>query len=461
MTVAGSSLETAADEVETGEPAEDAKERLPAAAVLLSLALAAEIFSGNWGNMGMPGAVDRVLIVLGLGAVVLGGQRAMSDLSLRLRPIHILLLVAATYATVSSIAADTFGISKARFALLDRFGLIPFVLFCLAPIVYRRARARRFLLGTLIVVGAYIGLTNLFESLGITALVFPKYISDPNVGLHFGRARGPFVEAVADGLSLYMCGVAAAIGLTVWKKRWVQSACILVIGLAGLGILLTVTRAVWVAAVAGTLAVMLVMKPTRRYVLPAVAVGALGVFLAFQLVPGLQSKADTRIQDERSVWDRYNTNSAALRIVEAHPLFGVGWQTFPAKGADYMRQADTYPLTGATLEVHNVFLSHAAELGLVGSLLWSVALFAAVGGAIVRRGPPELAPWRAGLLAVFIAFLVVANFGPLSYPLPNALLWTWAGIAGGPFFLAAPRKARADAAATQPEPAAAAISSRS
>src|SRR5919198_5776877 len=116
-----------APEAEAALPAvPPARERLPAAAILLTLAIAAEIFSGNWGNFGMPGAADRVLIVLGFVALVLGGRRAVSDRPLRLRPIHLLLLVAATYATASSIGAHTFEISKARFALLDRFGLIPF-----------------------------------------------------------------------------------------------------------------------------------------------------------------------------------------------------------------------------------------------------------------------------------------------------------------------------------------------
>jgi O-antigen ligase len=122
-------------------------------------------------------------------------------------------------------------------------------------------------------------------------------------------------------------------------------------------------------------------------------------------------------------------------MVEAKPVFGFGWQTFITKGVPYIRQSSSYPLTGAGIEVHNVFLSHAAELGLTGSALWTLALFSAVGGAILRRGPPELAPWRVGLVAIFIAFLVVANLGPLSYPFPNLLLWTWAGLAGANHFL--------------------------
>jgi O-antigen ligase len=232
-----------------------------------------------------------------------------------------------------------------------------------------------------------------------------------------------------------MCGVAAVIGLTVWRTRWIRRVCYFVIGLGSLSLLLTLTRAVWIAAVVGTVVAMLVMPRARRWVLPMLAVGTVAVIAALTLVPGLQSKATDRLEQQSPVWDRLNTNRAALKMAETKPLFGFGWQTFSAKGPEYMRQADGYPLTGEGLEVHNVFLSHAAELGFVGAFLWAAALLSAVGGAIVRRGPPELLAWRIGLLAIFVAFLVVANFGPLSYAFPNLLLWTWAGIAGASFFL--------------------------
>jgi O-antigen ligase len=183
---------------------------------------------------------------------------------------------------------------------------------------------------------------------------------------------------------------------------------------------------------------MLAVKQWRKYLLPGAVLVVLGVLAALALVPGLQAKADARLNDESPVWDRYNTNNAAINMIETRPLFGFGWQTFPTTGPDYMRQADKYPITTHTLEVHNVFLSHAAELGLVGSILWLGALLSAIGGALLRRGPPELHAWRIGLLAIFAAFMSVAMFGPLSYPFPNALLWTWAGIAGAPYFLGEP-----------------------
>ena len=54
-----------------------------------------------------------------------------------------------------------------------------------------------------------------------------------------------------------------------------------------------------------------------------------------------------------------------------------------------------------------------------------------VGGSILRRGPPELRPWKIGLIAVFAAWLVIANTTPMSLAMPTLLLWTWAGVARG------------------------------
>src|SRR5438093_1302521 len=74
----------------------------------------------------------------------------------------------------------------------------------------------------LVALGAYLGLTAVFEGLGLDALIVPRYIADPGAGIHFGRARGPFVEAVADGLALFGCGVAAAVAFTHWRAPWAR-----------------------------------------------------------------------------------------------------------------------------------------------------------------------------------------------------------------------------------------------
>ena len=116
-------------------------------------------------------------------------------------------------------------------------------------------------------------------------------------------------------------------------------------------------------------------------------------------------------------------------------MFGFGWQTFATKGPDYLRQTDATRSPGPGSRCTTCSCPTSPSSVSSALLLWCLALFGAVGGAVLRRGPPELAPWRVGLVAVFVTFVVVANLGPVSYPFPNLLLWTWAGVAGSGFFL--------------------------
>ncbi len=81
--------------------------------------------------------------------------------------------------------------------------------------------------------------------------------------------------------------------------------------------------------------------------------------------------------------------------------------------------------------MHNAYLSNAAELGLVGVTLWIVATVAAIGGAIVRPGPPAMWSWRSGLFAIAIMSGIVVFFTPLEGPFSPVVLWTWAGIVWG------------------------------
>jgi O-antigen ligase len=151
-------------------------------------------------------------------------------------------------------------------------------------------------------------------------------------------------------------------------------------------------------------------------------------------VPGLSQDASEREGEDAPVWVRINTANAALSAVEQNPLMGLGWGRFEELGGDYFHQSGDTPLEGLGEGVHNVLLARASELGVIGAFLWLAALLLAVGGAIVRRGPPELLPWRVGLLALAVHWAVVAAATPLPYAFPTLLLFAWAGItrAGAP-----------------------------
>ena len=283
------------------------------------------------------------------------------------------------------------------------------------------------LLAGLTGLGAYLGVLAILESLELTALIFPRYIADPLEGVHFGRARGPFVEAAANGLAMHVCGVAAAVGLATWRSRRARVAAGVVVALCALGLLLTLTRQIWLGATVATFVAMLCTRRLRRYALPAVVAAAVLVVVALAAVPGLRDSASGRASDERPIWDRLNSNRAAVDMVLDRPLLGFGWYSWREHSADYYTQADDYPVTTVG-RPHNVVLSNAVELGIPATLLWLAALALAVGGAALSRAPPELEPWRIGMIAIFINWFVISNFTPLAYAFPNYIVWLWAGV---------------------------------
>jgi putative inorganic carbon (hco3(-)) transporter len=264
----------------------------------------------------------------------------------------------------------------------------------------------------------------LLETVGPKSLVFPRYIENPGIGIHFGRARGPFVEAAANGLALIICGVAATIALVRWRNKLLPLAVLL---LCAAGAVFTLTRQIWLAAVVATVVAMLSRRELRILLVPAAALAAMSVFALFAFVPGFSGKAHSRADDERPVWDRLNSNDAAERMILARPITGFGWATFGVKGLQFYRQAADRPLT-VVARPHNVLLANGAELGVPMTLVWLASLGVAVLGGLRRRGPPDLDDWRTGLVAVAVAWFVVANFTPMNYAFCHAALWLWAGL---------------------------------
>jgi putative inorganic carbon (HCO3(-)) transporter len=189
------------------------------------------------------------------------------------------------------------------------------------------------------------------------------------------------------------------------------------------------------------------VKRTRPWVIPMLVTGLLIVVASLTISPTLRAEAVSSADRQASVWDRQNTDLAALRIIGEYPLSGVGWENFINVSASWIRQQPDYPITGLGLEVHNVFLSHAAELGLPGLMLWGLGLLGGVRRALFRSRQRGSRPareaededlqwweqWRPALVAILICFFVEADLAPFSEPLPNALLWTWIGVMAIPY----------------------------
>jgi putative inorganic carbon (HCO3(-)) transporter len=434
-------------------------------AVMLCAGLTLTLFSGNWTTLGFPGfpfVPDRILLVAVLLALALKSPGAVDLPRVRIRPVHLLMLCVVLYAVASGVLADTLGTKSTVFDLLDRLGAIPFLMFVLAPAIFPGQRERGWLLATLVGIGAYIGLTAIFESIGPHSLVFPSYVRALDISRQSTQATGPFSSVVTEGFACYACAVAAIIASTRWRGAWrwfaigVALACVF-------GSFLTFERGVWIGDVAGVAAAGLFSRDIRRWLLRAVPIAVVAVVALFLLVPGINSTANSRINAIYPVWDRQNQTAAALNMIQAKPLFGFGWDNYANTADPYFRLAPNRLLTGypsslqqADLggtdttqsasaggtgagpglthvegELHDSYLSYAVELGLIGACMWLASVLWGFGSAVFGPGDPDLKAWRTGLLAIAACFLVVCAVDPLSQNFTQLILWTWAGVAAG------------------------------
>jgi putative inorganic carbon (HCO3(-)) transporter len=409
--------------------------REPAYVLLFTAGVIADAISGNAKLIGFPISPDRLLFAAAL-ALLAFDPDAWHALRMRWRAVHTLLVAMLVVVVFSAISVGTLTTQLGLYALLDRLA-IPFLAFTLAPVVYGTERRRLLLARSLAVLGVYLGLTAVFEILGPHALVFPRFIADPNDGITFGRARGPFLASDADGMAMIACGFAGAFLAVRESHRWRATGAVAAV-VCVIGEFLTETRSIWIGAGAGLILVGLLVPRLRR-VLPAALLGlALVIGLALAASPSLRTSVTGRAGDQRSIYDRENTDAAAVRIVEAHPLDGIGWLEFLNEGTEYVRQSPNYPITNVDIEVHNVFLGRAAELGVPGAALFVACLLAGPGRAALRRrrglsGPLPDEPgdaygWWLVYLATATGWIVDAMSSPLPYPMPNLLLWLLAGI---------------------------------
>jgi putative inorganic carbon (hco3(-)) transporter len=396
----------------------------------LTMAIMLAPFSGNWQQIGIPGALapDRWLVVATLTSVFLRSPATRDRPRIRWGPAHWALLAAAAYAAISALAVGSLFQKTDFFKLLEAYGIFPFLVFAVAPVVFPTARERAVLLKGLVALGVYLSLTVFFEMVGPSQLVFPRYIVNAAYGGFQGRGRGPFADPVANGYALFICAIACVIAVSQWRDLRAKIFAAGVAILCAVGTLLTLERSIWISVGVGTLTAGIVIPRARRALIPIAAVGSLAVVATLVLAPGLESRVTTRANDQNPIYDRQNLANAALNMISTRPVFGFGWGQFLQDSPPYFRQSATYPLTAdVATNLHSSIQTYAVELGLLGAGLYVIALFLGMGEALLSRGPPELQAWRAGLVPVVVAFFIIENFVPPTVS-ANLMTWLWAGV---------------------------------
>jgi N-acetylglucosaminyldiphosphoundecaprenol N-acetyl-beta-D-mannosaminyltransferase len=241
------------------------------------------------------------------------------------------------------------------------------------------------LLAALAVLGCYLACTGACEVAGQWSLVFPRYIANPDLGIHFGRARGPELNAVSLGLYITACLLCGWMLLNFSGRRFYQLALVLALPLMAGGVLLTYTRSTWIGLAASGLVVAAFYIPRQWRLSAIVGAGVLGLFvMAASWGQLLGIKREGTVEDsEHSVSQRQSFAYVSWQMFCDHPVFGVGFGRFYDRKLPYLSdRSQNFELESLRpLHHHNTLLSVLTETGLIG-----LAVFIGVFVAWIRSG---------------------------------------------------------------------------
>jgi O-antigen ligase len=307
--------------------------------------------------------------------------------------------------------------------------VVPCVFFHIAGLVFSGDRSLRKLEVFLLIVLAYLTAISIFSMLNLQPLIVPRFIIDESIGIHADRARGPFLQAVANGLCLNLLGLVA---LDSFRRRKLRGIVAGMLFLAvPLALLATKTRAVWIASALSVLCLLFfgsTLKLRRiALALCVLAIVGSGIMLLYR------AEADSfaqRTMDRSPVDFRTEMYSAGWQMFVEKPV--LGWGNEHDIQAEVEKRVSSFHPEYYVF--HNTFLELAVERGLLGLgfYVWlMICLFRLAkrdaGSAEtddVFSNPHFRRLWPL-LLGVY---LLNASAVVMNYQFVNAVLFTIAGI---------------------------------
>ena len=337
-------------------------------------------------------------------------------------PIFGLVLLALSSVLAESYEAQNWSLFAAKW-------VVPFTLYHLAGLVFQDANSvRRFEIFSILIL-AYLSLTAVFFLIDARSLIFPRYILDESLGIHADRARGPFLQAVANGVTLNLLGL---IAMDSFRRRRLRGLLALLFAAAlPVAILATKTRAVW-ASFAGSLLVVPFFSSSSKVKRACLCIlVASGICITTFLVFGdTNTSLSDRLQERGPVEFRMGMYAAGWEMFLDKPL--LGWSADSIQPELARRISDFHP---PYFLFHNTYLEIAVKHGLLGLALYVwviIDLFRL--GARRRKFVPARdgnfldAEFRSLWPVLVIVYLVNASFVVMSYQFVNGLLFTIAGI---------------------------------
>lgn len=299
--------------------------------------------------------------------------------------------------------------------------IVPFALFHIAVLVFRGPSQRRHFAIFAAVALAYLIFVSIAFLADARSLIYPRFILDESMGFHPDRARGPFLQAVANGVSLNLLGILVLVLAQGKKLVWLLWLSLPV------AILATMTRAVWIAFALSAL--VLGFRLVRRRLVAAVV-----LVVAAGLLGGIALGVNDR------AWkDALSDRTSERGPVDARmAVYTAGWEMFKERPFTGWPASRMYAELGRRMEgyhlrifyVHNTYLALLVEFGLPGLVLYGILFFNLF--RLARRGSPDDPAAIRALRKVWPIFLCVylvnACFVDMTYQFVIGLLFTVAGM---------------------------------
>ena len=218
------------------------------------------------------------------------------------------------------------------------------------------------------------------------------------------------------------------------ETRW-QLVVGSIFALGALGLLLTFSRAGWLAFGAGVVFCALVFLKTRqrdaffRWVSIVGAALILMVPFIWQNAPYLgvrlnQNQAFDQVAIEsRSLSERDRLTLAASQIFSEHALLGIGIGALPQ--AEKVRYPDFAAFNAYYQPAHFVLLDVAAETGIFGALAYLVLTIAPWCMLWLNRKRLNFSPALVGISGALLAITLVGFFDYYTWLLAPGRLWQW------------------------------------
>lgn len=339
-------------------------------------------------------------------------------------PLMVLVVLAFSQLVAQPYNAEIWSVFAAKW-------LIPIVLFHISARVFDNPAAlRRFEVFALVVL-AYLSAISIFFMVGAKNLVIPSFILDEGLGIHADRARGPFLQAVANGVALNLLGLLA---LDSFRRRRLRGvlALVLMMGLP-LAILATKTRAVWLAFAASIVAVPFFSanRRLRKSCVSLIVCAALALVAAASFTDHHRSLAE-RLEENGPVKFRMAVYQAGWQMFLSKPLLGWGakaMQTELSRRISDFHQ-DRYFF-------HNTYLEILVQYGVAGLAVyvWLIIDLFRLG----RRRPGTYAEegcfldqdFRSLWPLILLVYLANASFVVMNYQFVNGLLFSVGGMLHG------------------------------